>query len=78
MARKAEIETPVFSMPDPIDKPAPESRIRKFASNRYPNLAICIGEKYAKFSDGLLTTDDPDIIKAVMDHPWYKIHIFNG
>lgn len=49
-----------------------------FACNHIPSLSLLVGVKVARFANGCLKTNDPDVIAAVRSDPRYKIHIFEG
>jgi len=62
----------ILSMPDE-ELAAKE---RRFACNRHPNLSIAIPSGIHRFQAGEFKTDDPELIRAVIKHPWYGIFIF--
>jgi len=68
---KAKLEK-ILAMPDEELAAKP----RRFACNRFPSLAIATPKALYRFQGGSLTTQNPELIRAVIQDPKYGIHIF--
>ncbi|MBC2741586.1 MAG: hypothetical protein HGJ93_00675 [Desulfosarcina sp.] len=66
-------ETNPDADPDAGSPGPPEGE--RFVCNRHPNYQILVGDKVAQFTNGSFRTDDPEIIAAIVDDPWFNLFI---
>lgn len=67
-----------FEPPGPPSNPPPkkpQSNLKRFICNKFPNRWILVGTKEVRFNRGLFLTSDPELINAICNEPDFGLWI---